>query len=393
MATHALHPTSNFFNPSDIHAELRRSISKFANNELSEGARLRDQSGKFDKSLFSKAGRDLTMFGLTAPESYGGLGLDPVATVIACEELSRVDPAFGLSYLAHEVLFINNLCNCGNDDQKSRYLPDTISGKKIAGMAMTEPHAGTDVLAMNTVAIKDGSNYLLSGTKQYITNTVDGDIFLVYAKTDRDSRKISAFIVESSFPGISFGFPEDKMGMRSSTTASIILEDCVVPESNLIGVEDDAIMHMMRNLEIERVALAAQALGISRRCIREMVVYTKDRHSFGKALIEHGQIQQHIAESYAEYQAARNTVYLVASQINPDSRRRAFASAAKLFATPVAERIARRAIQVLGGNGYTRDYPVERLLRDAILLSIGGGTNEAMQRNVCKELARDESLI
>ena len=219
MAPHALHPTSDFFNPSEIHTQLRASIAKFAKNELSEGARLRDQSGQFDKALFSKAGRDLTMFGLTAPETYGGLGLDPVATVIACEELSRVDPAFGLSYLAHEVLFINNLINCGNDDQKARYLPDTISGKLIAGMAMTEPHAGTDVLAMNTIAVKKGSDYVLTGTKQYITNTIVGDVFLVYAKTDRDSRKISAFIVESVFPGISFGVAEDKMGMRSSPTA------------------------------------------------------------------------------------------------------------------------------------------------------------------------------
>jgi isovaleryl-CoA dehydrogenase len=259
-------------------------------------------------------------------------------------------------------------------------------------MAMTEPESGTDVLAMKTHAVRQGDRYLINGTKQFITNAPPGEVFLVYAKMDRSARPITAFIVERTREGLSIGKKEKKMGMRASPTAQLIFEDCEVPLENLLGEENNALCQMMRNLEIERVTLAAQATGIALRCVNEMSQYAiAKRKAFGQPLISFGQIQQMVADSFAETMAARALVYQVASNISSDNRQSLGAASAKLVATTTAERVARRAIQVLGGYGYTRDYPVERFLRDAILLSIGGGTVEAMQKNIASDLTQQFS--
>lgn len=383
-------PKFDLFNPTESHLSLRESVSNFAEREMDLQATEHDEKETFNLPLFKRLGSELGLFGITIPEEAGGHGLDPLASVIVHEEMSRFDPAFTLSYLAHEVLFVNNFYYSSNEEQQSRYLSKVLSAEWIGGMGMTEPGAGTDVLGMSTVAKKVGNKYILNGTKQYITNGSTSSVFVVYAKLDSiNNRKTTAFIVESSYKGFSVGKKEEKMGMRGSPTTQLIFEDCEVPESNLLGVEDGALTHMMRNLEIERVTLAAQSLGIARRCIDIMCDYSmRHREAFGKKLSEFGQIQRMIAESYADLAAARALVYQVASEIHPDNRSSLGAASAKLVATQMGERVSRNAIQVLGGYGYCREYPVERLHRDSILLSIGGGTNEAMQKNIVSDLRR-----
>ncbi|MCK5798197.1 MAG: acyl-CoA dehydrogenase family protein [Deltaproteobacteria bacterium] len=380
---------SDIYNPSEIHQAVRDTVHQFGAAELEGQAPEFDATEGFNEPLFRRLGSELNLFGLTVPEEDGGIGLDPVASVIVCEELSRFDPGFALSYLAHEVLFVNNFYNAANASQRDRFLADVMSGKRIAGIAMTEPGAGTDVLGMKTTAERRGDHYVLNGTKQFITNGTVGEVFFVYTKLDVTQRAMTAFIVEKGGKGFSVGRKEKKMGMRASPTTQLIFEDFEVPAENLIGEENGALIHMMRNLEIERVTLAAQSVGIGLRCIDEMVTFAMERKAFGKSLTYFGQIQHHITESYAEVQAARALLYDVASRLGPGSRESLGAASVKLVATQMAERVARRAIQVLGGYGYTREYPVERLLRDAILLSIGGGTNEAMEKNIMKDLTRN----
>ena len=381
--------TCDLFNPTDIHQAIRDMVHQFGQAELEPQAAEHDDLEKFNEILFRRLGSELNLFGITVPEDHGGVGLDPLALVIVCEELSRFDPGFGLSYLAHEILFVNNFYFSSNADQRERYLADVLDGTRIAGMAMTEPEAGTDVLGMKTFAERKGDRYILNGTKQFITNGGPGDLFLVYAKMDRASRAVTAFVVESSSPGFSSANKEKKMGMRSSPTTQLVFEDCEVPAENLLGAENGAMIHMMRNLEIERVTLAAQSIRIALRCVEEMSRYAvSERKAFGKPLIKFGQIQKMVADSHAETLAARALVYDAAQKIHPTQRHSLEAASAKLVATVTAERVARAAIQVLGGYGYTREYPVERLLRDAILLSIGGGTVEAMQKNIAADLSR-----
>ncbi|EQA44697.1 putative acyl-CoA dehydrogenase [Leptospira broomii serovar Hurstbridge str. 5399] len=377
----------DLFNPTENHHSLRENVAAFAKQSLDEQAKEHDDGELFNAPLFRRLGTELGIFGVTVPEEDGGMGLDPVASVIIHEEFSAYDPGFTLSYLAHEVLFVNNFYYSSSPLQKQKYLAKVLSGEWIGGMGMTEPGAGTDVLGMSTIAVRRGDRYILNGTKQYITNGNVGQVFLIYAKTSKDARRTTAFIVESSFPGFSVGKKEEKMGMRSSPTTQLIFDNTEVPAENLIGAEDGALVHMMRNLEIERVTLAAQSLGIAKRCVEVMCDYTiRHREAFGKKLIEFGQIQRLVAESYADYQAARALVYDVAAKIHPENRNSLGAASAKLVATQMAERVSRNAIQVLGGYGYCREYPVERLHRDAILLSIGGGTNEAMQKNIAADL-------
>ena len=378
----------DLFTPTEVHQMVREQVARFARERIEPQAAQADEEERFDKELFLDVARELGLFGVTVSEEDGGAGLDLIATVIALEELSRVDPGFGLSYLAHELLFVHNFDVNGSPEQKARYMQKVISGEWIAGMAMTDPVSGSDVLSMRCHARRDGDHYVLNGSKQFITNAQDGRLFLVYARTGEGRRDISAFLVETAYEGCSVGRKESKMGMRTSPTSTIDFEEVRVPAENLLGEENGGLLGMMRNLEAERIGLAAQSVGIALRCVDEMVSYSLERFSFGKALHAHGQIQRLIAESFARTQAARTLVYVAASQTGGGRRNRLMADAAKLTAATVGEEVARNAIQVLGGYGYCRDYPVERMLRDAILLSIGGGTNEMMQKNITNDLVR-----
>jgi isovaleryl-CoA dehydrogenase len=372
------------FNPSDEHRMLRELVSEFAAREVESQAAEYDEKGELNVPLLRKLG-ELDLLGITVPAEDGGAGMDTTAAVIVHHELSKVDPGFTLAYLAHSMLFVNNFYHCSNEEQRARYLPKVLSGEWVAGMGMTEPNAGTDVIGMGTTAVRDGSHYVLNGTKTYITNGPEGFCFLVYAKLDG---RITAFVVDRDCPGFSTSNHIEKLGMRASSMSELIFEDCRVPESNLLGDEGQGISHMMRNLEIERLTLGAQSVGIAERCVEIMVTYAAERKTFGRPINEYGQIQRYIAEGFAATEAAKALVYNVARDVRPDNRNRIGSDAVKLFAAPVGKMVADYAMQVMGGAGYCREFPVERLWRDAKLLEIGGGTLEAHQKNLTKDLTR-----
>ncbi|TVQ91015.1 MAG: isovaleryl-CoA dehydrogenase [Deltaproteobacteria bacterium] len=374
----------DLYNPTEEHAALREMVADFTRREVEPQAATFDEKGHLNVELFGQLG-ELGLLGVTIPEHDGGAGMDAVAACIVHEELSKSDPGFALAYLAHSMLFVNNLYYAASPEQRARWLPKTISGEWIGGMGMTEPGAGTDVLGMATTAVRDGDHYVLNGTKTYITNAVEGFIFLAYAKVDG---KITAFVVDRDCPGFSTSGKIDKIGMRASSMAELIFEDCRVPAKNLLGDEGGGLVHMMRNLEIERLTLAAMSVGIARRCVEIMVRHGQERQAFGQPINRFGQIQRYIGEGYAATEAAASLVYNVAREVGPDVQNRVGSDAAKLFAGPVGKQVADYAMQVMGGSGYCREYPVERLWRDAKLIEIGGGTLEAHQKNLCKDLAK-----
>jgi isovaleryl-CoA dehydrogenase len=380
MSSHA--PSDALFNPTDEHRLLRKTIADFTKNEVEPQAAEHDRKGTLNRALFAKLG-ELGVLGITVPEEHGGAGLDTVAAVIVHHELSKSDPGFTLAYLAHSMLFVNNFFHSANDAQRKKYLPKVISGEWIAGMGMTEPGAGTDVLGMQTTARKDGDHWVLNGTKTYITNGVEGFCFLVYAKVDG---RLTSFVVDRSSQGFSTSEHIDKLGMRGSTMSELIFESCRVPAANLLGDVGGGVTHMMRNLEIERLTLAAMSCGIADRCVEIMLSYAHERKTFGKPIADYGQIQRYIAEGYAATEAAKALTYNVARDVSADRRARIGSDAAKLFAAPVGKMVADYAIQVMGGAGYCKEFPVERLWRDAKLLEIGGGTIEAHQKNLTKDL-------
>jgi isovaleryl-CoA dehydrogenase len=377
--------TFDLFNPTEEHRLLRDTVRAFTTEEVEPQAAEFDEKGALNVALFRRLG-DLGLLGITVPEASGGAGMDTVAAVIAHHELSRSDPGFCLAYLAHAMLFVNNFYYCSNDAQKEHYLPKVLTGEWIGGMGMTEPGHGTDVLGMTTNARKNGGIYVLNGAKTYITNGPEGYVFLVYAKVDG---RITSFIVDRSMKGFRTSKAIKKMGMRASTMSELVFEDCEVPAANLLGDEGGGRAHMMRNLEIERVTLAAMSLGIADRCLEIMIRYSRDRYAFGQPIHNFGQIQRYLGDGYAMTEAARCLIYAVARGISPFVRNRIGSDAAKLFAAPVGKKLADYAMQVMGGAGYCSEYPVERLYRDAKLLEIGGGTLESHQKNLAKDLTRE----
>ncbi|MGE4131344.1 MAG: acyl-CoA dehydrogenase family protein [Bdellovibrionales bacterium] len=386
-------------NPTDEHKMLRSTVKEFVQAEVEPQAGEFDRKEQFNLSLFRKLG-ELGLLGVAANESYGGSGMDALASVIVHEELSTADPGFCLAYLAHAILCVNNLNVNASEEQKTKWLPKLCSGEWVGAMAMSEPHVGTDVLGMKTTAVKKGSGYILNGRKMWITNgTVDdnrtpADLVLVYAKTGEDNGRprFSTFIVEKGFKGYSVGQKiKDKLGMRASNTAELVFQDCEVPASHLIGQEGDSLLHMMRNLEIERLTLAAMSLGMARRSIEIMCRYSGEREAFGQPLSQFGQIQRFISESFAEYRAAKVYVYETARRMKLDQEgNRLDSDGVKLVAATMAKNVADRAIQVLGGYGYVGEYVVERLWRDAKLIEIGGGTLEAHQKNISRDLMKSD---
>jgi isovaleryl-CoA dehydrogenase len=387
---------------------------------------------EFNHGLFRKLG-DLGLLGLTVDDEYGGVGSGfaapteekqqqqdsgsnkddndgdatttsatsgrATAVVIAHEELASSDPALCLSYLAHSLLLVNNLHANASHEQKLKFLPALVSGQLIGGMGMSEPGAGTDVLGMKTSAAYDASRdaWILTGSKMWITNgcltdpTQPGDVFLVYARTGPQRTDLTSFVVERSMDGFAVGQKvTGKLGMRASPTAELVFDQVKIPAAtHVIGSAHGATICMMRNLEIERLGLAAMGLGIARRCLNEMKSYALQRRAFGTDLYKFGQVQRLIAESYARYVAGRSYVYAVASNLDLNRPGNGLdADGTKLFCAKMAKDVADNAIQVLGGNGYTEEYKVERLWRDAKLLEIGGGTNESHHKNMVRDLRK-----
>ena len=387
----------DLFAPTEEHALLGETLRHFVAQEVEPQAAQHDREERFNLALFRKAG-ELGLLGVTLPEELGGSGLDAVAAVQVYEALASSDPGFALAALAHAILFAQNLHVNGSEAQRRRVLPRAARGELVGGLCMTEPQVGTDVLAMATRARRAGDAYVLDGTKTFITNGgIDehtlGDAFVVYAATA--PRQITSFLVEKGVPGLRLGQKwSDKLGMRASFTAELVFDGVRVPVEERLGEEGEGALQMMRNLEVERLTLAAMSLGIAGRSLEVMVGYANERKAFGVPLREHGQIQRHIAESFAAWRAARSLVYDTARHIDLGATgQRVDADASKLVAAQVAKAAADSAIQVLGGNGYMGEYVVERLWRDAKLLEIGGGTLEAHHKNLTKDLCRDPSLL
>ena len=384
-------------NPTEESSMLRAMVRDFVEEFVESQAHDYDRDELFNLELLRSMG-DMGLLGITASEEFGGAGLDATAAVIVHEELSASDPGFALAYLAHSMLFVNNLEFNGSLEQKERILPKVCSGEWIGAMAMSEPDAGTDVLGISTTAVQDDEgNWILNGRKMWITNGClddDGtpaDVVWVYAKTginEKGRAQISTFLVENGMEGYSVGQKiMDKTGMRASNTAELVFSDCVVPAENIVGNVGESTIHMMRNLEIERLTLAAMSLGIARRCLDEMNKYASDRQAFGQPIRKFGQIQRHIGESYAKYRAMRAYVYDTANNLSlGKSGQRLDSDGVKLFASTAAKEIADAAIQVMGGFGYVAEYTVERLWRDSKLLEIGGGTIESHQKNITRDL-------
>ena len=396
--------TFDLANPTEEHAMLREMIRDFVESEVEPQAHEHDKHERFNLELFRMLG-EYGLLGITVPEEYGGAGLDATAAVLAHEEISASDPGFGLAYLAHSMLFVNNLAQNGSEEQKARILPKVCSGEWVGAMAMSEPNYGTDVLGMETTAEQDqDGNWIINGNKMWITNgSIDddrtpADVVWVYARTGSDDRgrpELSTFIIEKGAPGYTVGQKiYDKTGMRASNTAELVFADCKVGPDSLVGSPGSSIHHMMKNLEIERLTLAAMSLGIARRSLDIMNRYASDREAFGKQIRSFGQMQRHIGESYAEYRAMRAYIYDTARLLDlNEGGQRLDSDGVKLYATTKAKEIADRAIQVLGGYGYVAEYVVERLWRDSKLLEIGGGTLESHHKNITRDLAKDPDAV
>lgn len=371
------------------HKLLQKSVRDFAQAVLAPQIDHLDEVEGYDRSYFTKMG-EMGLLGITVPEQFGGTEMGCVAATIAMEEIGAVDASTALSYLAHSMLAVNNIATNANDEQKRRYLPKLISGQSIGGMGMTEPGAGSDALAMSTRAVKKGNKYILNGTKMFITNAVIGDTFYVYARTGDGRKDISTFIVQADFPGFKMGKKLKKMGMRASPTGELIFENCEVPAENLVGREGDSVSHMIKNLDIERITISGISLGIARASIEASVKYAKERTQFGRPIADFQMIQERLAEAQAEYESCAAYTYNAAKEwdeglLDP-MRSRALGAKVKLVTAQMATQVALDAIQILGGYGYIKEFPVERYMRDAKLMEIGAGTNEMLRVIIAKDM-------
>jgi len=380
--------TLNFGFNQDLN-QLKDTISKFAQNEIAPLAKKIDENNEFPNFLWEKFG-ELGLLGITADEDYGGTGLNYLSHCIVMEEISRASASIGLSYGAFSNLCVNQINRNGNHEQKNKYLPELCSGKKIGALAMSEPNSGSDVVSMSLHAEKQGNKtYLLNGTKMWITNGPDADFLIIYAKTDPSagSKGITAFIVEKEMIGFSVGKKIDKLGMRGSNTSELIFENCEVPEDNILGNPGDGASILMSGLDFERVVLAAGPLGIMASALDTVIPYTQERKQFGKSIGQFQLIQGKVADMYTTFNACRSYVYAVASACDRGETTRKDAAGCILYAAEKATSITLDAIQILGGNGYTKDYPVERLLRDAKLYEIGAGTSEIRRMLIGREIS------
>ena len=380
--------TLNFGFNQDLN-QLKDTINKFAQNEIAPLAKNVDENNEFPNFLWEKFG-ELGLLGITADEDYGGTGLNYLSHCIVMEEISRASASVGLSYGAFSNLCVNQINRNGNHEQKNKYLPELCTGKKIGALAMSEPNSGSDVVSMSLHAEKQGNKtYLLNGTKMWITNGPDADVLIIYAKTEPSSgsKGITTFIVEKDMVGFSVGKKIDKLGMRGSNTSELIFDNCEVPEDNILGNPGDGASILMSGLDFERVVLAAGPLGIMASALDTVIPYTQERKQFGKSIGQFQLIQGKIADMYTTLNACRSYVYAVASACDRGETTRKDAAGCILYAAEKATSITLDAIQILGGNGYTKDYPVERLLRDAKLYEIGAGTSEIRRMLIGREIS------
>ena len=371
------------------HQLLRKMYRDFAEKEVKPLAEELDEEERFPMETVEKMAK-LGMMGVYFPKKYGGAGSDVLAYAMCVEELAKVCGTTAVVVSAHTSLCCAPIYENGTEEQKMKYLPDLLSGKKIGAFGLTEPGAGTDASGQQTTAVLDesGENYILNGTKCFITNGNVADVFVVMAMTDKSkgTKGISAFIVEKDFPGFSQGKHEKKMGIRGSSTCDLIFEDCIVPKANLLGKEGEGFKIAMKTLDGGRIGIAAQALGLGEGAVNEAIKYTKERIQFGKRISQFQNTQFQLADMHTRMQAAQFLVYSAACKKQNHEPYSMDAAMAKLFAAEAASDVTRRAVQLFGGYGYTREYPVERMMRDAKITEIYEGTSEVQRMVIASHL-------
>ncbi|MFA6411071.1 MAG: acyl-CoA dehydrogenase family protein [Syntrophales bacterium] len=381
------------FNLSEEHVMLQDSIRNFASKEILPIAEEIDEKDAWPEGMWQKLG-DLGIMGITAEEKYGGAGADLLSAVLAVEELAKASPAIALSWGAHANLCVNNLSHNANEAQKQKYLPSLCSGKHIGALGLTEPNAGSDAVNIQTVAVRKGDHYVVNGTKMFITNGTVANTIVLYTKTDKEkgAKGITAFILDTQFPGFSVSKKLKKYGHRGSPTAELVLEDCMIPVENVLGEENKGVHVMMSGLDVERSFYAGESLGIAEACLDLSVRYAKERVQFGKPIGVFQLIQAKLADMYTYIEAGRMLCYRAAMTAEKASRGgkgtevHRLAAASILFNAEMATRIADQAVQIHGGYGYMLEYPAQRYLRDAKLIEIGAGTSEVRRLIIGREL-------
>jgi alkylation response protein AidB-like acyl-CoA dehydrogenase len=366
---------------------LKRSVREFAESELLPHAREWDEKQEFPREVFTRLG-DMGLMGAVFPPEYGGAGLSTLEYAIAMEELSRVDAGVALSVAAHNSLCSGHIFLAGSDDQKKRFLTPLAQGEKIGAWGLTENSAGSDAGGTRTTAVRDGDHWVLNGSKTFITNGRLADTAVVMAVTDKAKGKkgISAFVVERGTRGFRSGKKEDKLGVRSSDTSELVFEDCRVPAANLLGKEGHGFIDALRILDRGRIGIAAFSIGIAQGSLEASVRYARDRKQFGRAIGEFQAIQGKIADMSTHIEAARLLCWKAAALRDSGKEHTVESSQAKLFASEMAVQVALEAVQIHGGYGYIKEYPVERFLRDSKLGTIGEGTSEVQRMVIARAL-------
>ncbi len=380
------------FNLGETADMLRTSVSGFAAREIGPRAAEIDRSNDFPSDLWEKMGK-MGLLGVTVEEEYGGAGLGYLEHVVATEEISRASASVGLSYGAHSNLCVNQIRLNGTPKQRARYLPGLVAGTHVGALAMSEANAGSDVVGMQARAERKGDRYVLNGSKSWITNGPDADVIVVYARTNRGpgARGITAFLIEGGSKGFSRAPKLDKLGMRGSNTGELIFVDCEVPAENVLGTIDEGAGVLMSGLDYERVVLAGGPLGVMLACWDLVVPYVHERQQFGQPIGTFQLMQGKLADMYTTMNACRSYGYAVAQACDRGEATRKDAAGVILYTAERATWMASQTVQVLGGNGYTNDYPAGRLLRDAKLYEIGAGTSEIRRMLIGREIFEEST--
>jgi alkylation response protein AidB-like acyl-CoA dehydrogenase len=372
---------------SDEQELLRRSVREFAETELGPYVMEWDEAQQFPRALLAKCA-ELGLMGIQFPEVYGGAAMSAVDYCICIEELARIDPSVCLSVAAHNGLGASHIFNFGNEAQKQKYLVPLATGRQLAAWGLTEATAGSDAASMRTTAVRDGDCWVINGTKQFITHGATGDVMVVMAVTSRakGSRGISAFIVERGTPGLRAGKKENKLGMRSSETSEVVLEQCRVPAAQLLGVEGQGFVNALQVLDAGRIGIAALAVGLAQGAYEAACKYAFERRQFGQPIGTFQSIRAKLVESAMRIEAARLLTYRAAAMKDEGKRTTLEAAMAKLYSSEIAVRAAEDGVQIHGGYGFVKDYPAEKFFRDVKLTTIGEGTSEIQRLVIARQL-------